>query len=374
MSSDHGAHRGMPAAAPAPDGQAGGATEAVAVRLHRDAIVIDALDVSVMDRAHLEHMRTGGVTAANHTITLGDGHDFREAVHRILEVEGILAANSDIARRVTSVAEIRAAKADGVVGLIHGFQNSSPFEGDERLVGVFAALGVRIVQLAYMTANLLADGCLEPRNAGLTEFGRAVTRALNRTGILVDLSHVGDRSTLEAIDASEAPVAFTHANARALSPSPRNKTDEAIRALAARGGVMGFSSLPSFVSEDPRDATLAQYVDHIDHVVQMVGPAHVGLGLDFVEGHVPGSLTPRAPRWGGANLPSGSAGLSKMLPERLRADAAALLYLPYARGIQGSAEMPNVTTELLRRGYAEADVRAVLGGNWLRLFGRVWGA
>ena len=189
----------------------------------------------------------------------------------------------------------------------------------------------------------------------------------------MDLSHVGDRSTLEAIDASEAPVAFTHANARALSPSPRNKTDEAIRALAARGGVMGFSSLPSFVAEDPRDATLERYLDHIDHVVQTGRRRHVGLGLDFVEGHVPGSLQPRAPRWGGANLRRATSASSKMLPERLRSQADALIYLPYAPGIAGSAEMPNVTEGLLRRGYSEADVRAILGGNWLRLFEQVWG-
>jgi len=342
-------------------------------RLHRDSIIVDALDVSVMDRSHLEHMRDGGVTAANYTITLGDGHAFQETVERILAIDDHLAANADLVRKVTTVADIRAAKRDGVVGLIYGFQNSTPVEGDERMVRVFAGLGVRIVQVAYMTANLLADGCLEPRNAGLTEFGRAVIRELNRTRLLIDLSHVGDRSTLEAIDASEAPVAFTHANARALSPSPRNKTDEAIRALAARGGVVGFSSLPSFVSEDPRDATLERYLDHIDHAVGLVGIEHVGLGLDFVEGHVPGSLQPRAPKWGGANLPAGNAGLAKMLPERLRADAAALLYLPYAKGISGSLELPNVTAGLLRRGYSNADVRRVLGENWLALFERVWG-
>ena len=206
-----------------------------------------------------------------------------------------------------------------------------------------------------MTATSWPTAASRPRNAGLTEFGRAVTRELNAQRLLIDLSHVGDRSTLEAIDASEAPVAFTHANARALSPSPRNKTDEAIRALAARGGVMGFSSLPSFVSEDPRDATLERLPrPHRPRRADRRG-RHVGLGLDFVEGHVPGSLQPRAPRWGGANLPAGNVGLSKMLPERLRSQADALIYLPYAPGIAGSAEMPNVTEGLLRRGYSEAD-------------------
>jgi membrane dipeptidase len=184
---------------------------------------------------------------------------------------------------------------------------------------------------------------------------------------------VGDRSTLEAIDASAEPVSFTHANARALSPSPRNKTDEAMRAVASRGGVIGFSSLPSFVSEDPRDATLARYLDHIDYAVQLVGIEHVGLGLDFVEGHVPGSLQPRAPKWGGANLPAGTAGLAAMLPAHLRHLAAELIYLPYAPGIANSLEMPNVTDGLLARGYSEPDVLRILGENWLRLFEAVWG-
>src|SRR5438132_8409646 len=110
--------------------------------LHRDAIVVDALDVSVMNRDHLEHMRAGGVTAANYTITLGDGFAFQETVERILAMDDTLAANADLARKVTSVEEIRAAKRDAVVGIVYGFQNSTPFEGDERLVRVFRALGV----------------------------------------------------------------------------------------------------------------------------------------------------------------------------------------------------------------------------------------
>src|SRR5437868_10186775 len=114
-----------------PEGMMTTASAARAATLHRDAIVIDALDVSVMNRAHLEHMRDGGVTAANYTITLGDGFAFQETVERILATDDMLDANADVARRVTSVAEIHAAKAEGVVGLIYGFQNSTPFEGDE---------------------------------------------------------------------------------------------------------------------------------------------------------------------------------------------------------------------------------------------------
>jgi membrane dipeptidase len=341
--------------------------------LHRRAVVIDALDVSVMDRVHLERMLRGGVTAANYTITLGDGLEFEETVRAIRAMDAVLEANADVARGVRSVADIEAAKREGRVGIVYGFQNATPFGRDERLVAVFRALGVRIVQLAYMTGNLLADGCLEPRDAGLTLFGRAVIEELDRLGMLIDLSHVGERSTREAIDHSTNPVAFTHANCRAIANTPRNKRDEALRALAERGGVVGYTSLPGFVSNDPRKATLERYLDHIDHAVDLIGVAQVGIGLDFVEGHREGSLQPTSPRWGGANVPDGTAGLAAMLPEVPADRIAELVYRPYATGIAASDEIPNITDGLLRRGYADEDVLAILGGNWQRLFATVWG-
>ena len=249
----------------------------------------------------------------------------------------VLAANADIARPVRTVADIRAAKAENRVGIDRtGSRTRRRSSATSGWSASSHALGVRIVQIAYMTGNLLADGCLEPRNGGLTHFGRAVIRELNRHGMLVDLSHVGDRSTLEAIDASEAPVAFTHANIRALANSPRNKTDEAMRAFAARGGVVGFTSLPVFTANDPRDATLERYLDHIEYAVNLVGIEHVGLGLDFVEGHVEGTLQPtgaalgwreRARRHGWA-WPR----CSRSVPPEMIRD---LVYRPYADGISG---------------------------------------
>ena len=345
-----------------------------ALDLHRRAIVIDALDVSVMNRVHLEHMHEGGVTAANYTITLGDGPEFHETVDLIRAMDAVLEANADIARNVRTIDEIHAAKRENRVGIIYGFQNATPFQRDERLVAVFHALGVRIVQVAYMTGNLLADGCLEPRNAGLTLFGRAIIDELNRLGMLVDLSHVGERSTLEAIDHSAKPVAFTHANIRAIANTPRNKRDEPLKALAARGGVVGFTSLPGFVANDPRTATLERYLDHVDYAVQLLGIEHVGLGLDFVEGHIEGSLQPTAPKWGGANVPDGTVGLAVMLPEVPKERIVEMVHRPYADGIASSDQFPNITDGLLRRGYSEPDVLAILGGNWLRLLGEVWAA
>ena len=146
--------------------------------LHERSIVIDALDVSLPVREHFEHMRAGGVTAANYTITLADGFDFRRTVQEIRAFDHRLEQNADILRSVRSVGDIEAAKRERRVGIIYGFQNATPIERDLRLVEVFARLGVRIIQLTYMTANLLGDGCLEPRNAGLTYFGREVVREI----------------------------------------------------------------------------------------------------------------------------------------------------------------------------------------------------
>ena len=148
--------------------------------LHAASTVIDGLDVSLMNRLHFEHMRQGGVTAANVTITTQ--HGFQETVERVRALDRTLDEEADLVRPVRTVADIDAAKREGRLGIIYGFQNATPIEGDLRLLGVFKALGVRIVQLTYMTANLLGDGCLEPRNGGLTLYGQAVVEEMNRLG------------------------------------------------------------------------------------------------------------------------------------------------------------------------------------------------
>lgn len=327
-----------------------------AAEFHRQAIVIDALDVSVLDRKHLEHMRQGGVTAANVTITLE--HDFARTVDLINDCRSKVSAWADIACIASKSVDIREAKTSGRIALILGVQNASCVEGDLRLLAALQVLGLRIIQLAYMTGNLLGDGCLEPRNAGLTVFGRAVVAEMNRLGILIDLSHCGERTSLEAIESSDQPVAFTHACAATVCAHPRNKSDEAMRALAAKGGVMGITSLAAFVSSDWRTADLDAYLDQIDYAVNVMGVDHVGLGLDFTESQTRQFLSPV--KWGGVHLPTGVDGVTEFP-------------IPYAKGIQGSEELPNVTSGLLRRGYSESDVAKILGGNFLRLLDQVWG-
>jgi membrane dipeptidase len=335
------------------------ALESRAAQLHADSLVINALDISIFDRDLLESMVSGGVNAVN--ICAAVYQDFSETIERLADLKARVAQYADLAAEVRTVQDLRRGQQSGTVGIIWGFQNTTPFEGDLRLVQTFAELGVRIVQLTYMTANLVGDGCLEPRNGGLTLYGREMIRTLNREGILIDLSHCGERTTLEAIECSDGPVAVTHACARALCASPRNKTDSVMRALTERGGVMGITSLASFVADDWRDANLERYLDHIDHAVEVMGAEHVGLGMDFTAGQPLDFVRP--PKWGGSQVPPDPHDQGPPL---------STWPIPYATGAADHAELPAITEGLVARGHSESVIEGILGGNFERLFGEVW--
>lgn len=303
-------------------------------------------------------MRAGGVTAANLTITLSDGFQTTctTIAHLLRAIEG-----QEGVRLVRTAADIVAAKAEDGAGIIIGFQNSDPFEGNLALVDVLARLGLRICQLTYQRRNLAADGAGEPANAGLSLFGRELVAALNRNGVLIDLSHTGSRSTLETIELSEAPVAVTHACLQRFNPVPRNKSDEEIKALAARGGVFGMNAIARLLSPTggQEGATIAQFVDQIDYLVELVGVDHVGLGLDISEGLTPELFEKRR------------KGFLTDFPElRMGGDFPYEHY--YVFGLQSIASMRLITETLVERAYGDEDVLKILGGNFLRLFGEVW--
>jgi membrane dipeptidase len=328
--------------------------------LHQRSIVIDALDVSKFDRSHLEKIKAGGITAVNATVVMPGGN-FRQSVDAIREFDTLIEQNADIAMQVLNAGDIGRAKAAGKVGIIYGFQNAVGLEGDPRMVKVFHSLGVRIIQLTYMTANVLGDGCLEPRNGGLTLFGKAVVRELNKHKIIIDISHVGERTSLDAIEFSEAPVAISHACAKGLVNNPRNKTDEVIKAVTSRGGVMGITSLPNFVCEfDKADApTLEDYLRQIDYMVDLAGIDSVGIGMDYVDGqdkNFSKTLT-----WGGTMAQADRVAVGK-----------SVWPMPYA--VSDSAQMAQVTEGLAKRGYRDEDIQKVLGLNWLRYFQKIWGS
>lgn len=322
--------------------------------LHRSLEVIDGLQISDWGETVFRNMRKGGLTAVHATVSVLE--NFRETVQNLIRWHGYFETYADLIMPVTRVSDIAAAKEADKTGIVFGFQNTSPIEDDIGLLTVFHALGVRIVQLTYMEANLVGQGCLERVDAGLTNFGLSVVEEMNRLGMLIDLSHVGHRTTMDAIEASEQPVVFTHANPRSLKDHPRNKPDEAIRDLARKGGVIGATLFPPFLPGGPEPG-IEEVVAVIEHLVQMVGIDHVAIGTDFTEGR------PRAFfDWLLAGKAGRGAGMELEYPLRL------------PKGFQTSADFPNLTEALVKRGYADADVQKIMGGNLLRLFGKVWGS
>ncbi len=334
---------------------------------YEDAIVIDFLaspgysnypEKPPLDDVMVSNAVESGITAVNKTVSSGD---FAATASRIAGWLATIDRFPDVFRQVRSVEQLRAAKRERRVGLVFGFQNTTPYEGDLDAVGVFDDFGVRVVQLTYNIRNLVGDGCLEPGNAGLSTYGRAVVERLNELGTLIDLSHCGKRTTAEGIRASTAPVAITHSGCNAVAPHPRSKDDEDLRAMADGGGVIGIYLMP-FLSPG-RVSTESDVVAHIEHALDVCGEDHVGIGSDLSITPIDGSDE----YW---------AKHREFVAERI------------ARGIAAPAEDPDVlfmvpdlnshrrmdliAAALDGRGHPDRVIEKVIGGNWLRLCDEVW--
>ena len=262
--------------------------------------------------------------------------------------------------QVKETADIYTAKEQGKTGIILSFQNASPIENELDRLGLFLALGVRVIQLTYHETNLLGSGCWERTDGGLSNFGVDAVREMNRLGIVIDLSHVGPKTTMDAIEMSEQPVAITHANARSFCGHPRNKEEDALKLLAEKGGVVGATSFANFLPKG-FDSTVEDFVDAIDDMVERVGIDHVAIGTDSTHDqpldfwHYIGSQQ-------GTKFPSTFADGSVPYTD--------LSFQP--KGIDSPAEFPNLAEALVNRGYSAEDITKLLGGNWMNLFERVW--
>lgn len=322
-----------------------------------DAVVIDGLDTSRWGvRSVYERLRGSGVTAINATIAVWD--DYAQTLENIKRWYGWLEANDDLLLQVSTADDIRRAKRVGRTGIIFGWQNAAPIGGDIDRLRLFHRLGVRVIQLTYNERNFVGNGCYERLDEGLSRFGLSVVAEMNRLGILIDLSHCGDRTTLEAIAASKFPVAITHANARSQFDHPRNKTDEAIRLLAERGGVIGANAFPMFFP-DGFDSTVDVYLDAIDGLVERAGPEHVAIGTDFCM-----EQSREWFEWIFASQGSVPAETVAHTPHPYR----------HLRGFEDPSKFAHLADLLGRRGYDERVIAGILGENWLRLFETVWRA
>lgn len=321
--------------------------------LHRDLIVFDGLIVSNWSRSVFEDMRRGGVTAANCTVSVWEG--FQATMTNIARFKGWFREHADLLVEARTTEDIRRAKREGKTAIVLGFQNVSAFEGELGYVQLFKELGVGIAQLAYNTQNLVGTGCYESRDSGLSDFGREVVAEMNRVGIMVDLSHVGPKTSEDAIRASTKPVCYSHCCPAGLKAHPRNKSDEELRFIADRGGFVGVTMFPAFLKNGPR-STIDDYVATIDYVVNLIGEDSVGIGTDFTQGHSPEFF-----RW-----ITHDKGTARKLTD--------FGDLSNPEGFRTLGEFPNLTAAMQRAGWPESKIRKVMGENWLRVLREVWGA
>ncbi len=241
--------------------------------------------VTYLTEDKVEALRKSGITALSMNVVSGEsrlrGVDciFHETKKMIGEWDSFIAANSDVFLKVVNFEQLKAAKRSGKVGFIYNFQISAPFGWDLEKLKTFYRMGVRQIQLIGGRRNYIADSCWEPTNAGLSQFGYEVVNAFNEIGIIVDLSHVGDRSAYEVIKASKEPVIFSHSGCLALNPHPRNVSDRNIRAMAERGGLFCVYNQSGWLTKDPF-ISMDHYLAHVDHIIDIAGEDHVAMGTD----------------------------------------------------------------------------------------------
>jgi len=314
------------------------------------------LDPSRFTDADYDAYVASGVSSFHVAVGVGGGREAELAVVAYLGAyNGFVAAHSDRFMRIDSADDFGRAKESGKIGLLLGIQNSDHFAFDISAVDQAWALGQRVSQLTYNSRNRIGNGATERVDGGISDWGAAVIERMNTVGMAVDVSHCGDRTTMDAFELSQQPVLITHSNCRALVPGhPRCKPDAAIKAMAASGGVMGITSVRNFVL-DHEPTTLDSMLDHYDHVARMVGVEHLGLGSDI-----------------------DLYGYDAIDPE-LYAQLKAIYKDSYAfrdkidiEGVDHPQRCYDLTEGLIGRGYSDDDIVGILGGNFIRVLGKVW--
>lgn len=318
---------------------------------HKEILVIDGLQYCNWSRSIFEEMIQGGVTAVHVTIVYHE--QIRETLMRIAEWNRLFELHSDIIMPVKRANDIELAKRLGKVGIIFGAQNCSPIEDDIGMVQVMRELNLMIMQLTYNNQSLLACGCYEKEDSGVTRFGRQVIKEMNRVGMIIDMSHSGERSTLDAIAISERPIVISHANPTSFHAAKRNKPDNVLKALAQSGGLLGFSLYP-FHLHNGSDCSLVQFCEMIAKTADLMGVDNIGLGSDLCQNQPLAVLEwMRNGRWAKVmDYGEGSAS---------DADWPAPL-----SWFADSRDFPNITQGLLDRGFNKDEVGKIMGQNWFR--------
>jgi membrane dipeptidase len=332
--------------------------------LYRNTIVIDSLcapanDIDPPPTAEvIAAVRRSGITAVNCTVSQ---MTFEDTIGNIAGVDFLVEQHPDtflIVRRYTDIAR---AKHENKIGIMLGFQYTSIFEENPERIEMFRQLGVRIMQLTYNNRSLFGDGCLEPGNAGLSKAGIAAIKKMNDLGIAVDLSHSGYRTTSESIAESKKPVLISHSGCAAVFQHPRNKPDEILKALADRGGYFGVYLMP-YVVASPTIPTREHVLDHVVHAINVCGADHVGIGSD---GSIQKTVLTEEQK----------AAFDKDIARRkqLGIGAPGEDRYPYVPDLNGPDHMELIAVGLAKRGQPSAVIEKVLGANFQRVIGEIWG-
>jgi len=339
-------------------------------RLHHDSIIFDGLLMwgNLDSKKSIREIIDGGVIGANYTIA-NHSHDFEGAVRNILKYKNVMKENCDLLTLAVTTEDIKKAKNSKKLGIVFGFQDSRAIEEVDYLE-VFYALGVRIIQLTYNVQNLAGSGCCEISGGKITYYGQKLIRKMEELGIALDLSHCGYETTESALEFAERPVLFTHVGVRQLCNAyGRAKTDRQFEMLALRGGVAGVCFAPFLVKRNPNtwevlSSSVKDVVDAIDYLVKLIGIDHVGFGSDMVGAWFDLGKTP----------PDSSMRLWRELRPDVFGRGPTDVYEPFPIGLQRHSELPNLTKELVERGYSDDNIRKILGLNFLRLLNQIWGS
>lgn len=323
--------------------------------LQRSAYVFDGLVTGPPSPTIVNRLLSAHYDACNWTVA-GRNDSTQGAMQKIVTFYWLQDHMPDRVHIVESASDLDSSEHDGKLRILLGFQGAEPLDRNYHMLAVFHKLGVRIIQLTYNEGNLLGSGCLEPVDHGLTHLGIQYVRDMNRLGMLVDLTHVGERTSLDAIEHSADPVVFSHSNPKAIRDNPRNLTDEQMKAVAARGGVVGLATFADFVADTTQgQPTMDHYIDNISYAADLIGIDHVGIGTDIMDTAGPAGI------WWNNNTKRRYPEICGAMDEHMHGIEDFHLW----------DEFPNATQALRTRGFAEDDIRKIVGGNFLRVLKQV---
>ncbi len=314
---------------------------------------IDNLQYANWSEKIFRQMRQGNVDAVH--VTIAYHETFRETVHNIARWNRWFEEFPQLIFHARTGDDVRRAKTEGRTAIIFGFQNPSPMEDDIGLLEILHTLGGRFMQLSYNNQSLLASGCHEARDSGITRMGKQVIREMNRIGLVIDMSHSAERSTLEAIELSTRPIAITHANPFSWHPAIRNKSTDVLRALGQSGGMLGFSVYPHHLKGGSR-CTLESFCAMIAKTARLIGERNIGIGTDLCQDQ-PHEVVEwmRMGRWT-KQIDYGEGSASEMG------------FPPMPSWFADNRDFDNIEGGLRAAGFSDTETAGIMGENWLRFY------